>query len=133
MIFGGVFERRPRLLVGSVEHEMAWLAHFVERSDYSYTQRTPRAPWHAFAPGVLPSHFVTSNVFVSFMEDRPGVLARRELATAMITWGSDYPHTESTFPRSRDIVDRLLAGVDERERAAITFDTTARIYGFAAP
>jgi hypothetical protein len=89
MIFGGVFERHPRLLVGSVEHEMAWLAHFVERIDYSYTQRTPRAPWHAFAPGVLPSHFVTSNVFVSFMEDRPGVLARRELATAMITWGSD--------------------------------------------
>jgi predicted TIM-barrel fold metal-dependent hydrolase len=133
MIFGGVFERHPGLLVGSVEHEMAWLPHFAERIDYSYTQRTPRAPWHEFADGALPSHFIARNVFVSFIEDRPGVLARGEMATAMITWGSDYPHTESTFPRSRDIVDALLEGVDESERLALTFDNAARIYGFEQP
>jgi predicted TIM-barrel fold metal-dependent hydrolase len=55
------------------------------------------------------------------------------MATAMITWGSDYPHAESTFPRSRDIVDRLLEGVSEPERRVITFDNTARIYGFGQP
>ena len=133
MIFGGVFERHPGLLVGSVEHEMAWLPHFVERLDYSYTQRTPRPPWCEFADRVVPSQFIARNVFVSFIEDRPGVLARAEMATTMITWGSDYPHTESTFPRSRDIVAGLLDGVGESERRAITFDTTARIYGFGQP
>jgi predicted TIM-barrel fold metal-dependent hydrolase len=51
----------------------------------------------------------------------------------MLTWGSDYPHTESTFPRSRDIVDGLLEGVGEIERLALTFDNTARIYGFEPP
>jgi hypothetical protein len=112
---------------------MAWLPHFVERIDYSYTQRTPRAPWHEFTHGRLPSDFIASNVFVSFIEDRPGVLARDQMATAMITWGSDYPHTESTFPRSRDIVDGLLAGVGGAERRALTFDNTARIYGFGPP
>jgi predicted TIM-barrel fold metal-dependent hydrolase len=133
MIFGGVFERHPRLLVGSVEHEMAWLPHFVERIDYSYTQRTPRPPWREFADGVRPSDFIARNVFVSFIEDRPGVLARDQMGTQMITWGSDYPHTESTFPRSASIVDHLLEGVADAERRAITFDTTARIYGFGQP
>jgi predicted TIM-barrel fold metal-dependent hydrolase len=133
MIFGGVFERHPQLRVGSIEHEMAWLPHFVERIDYSYTQRTPRAPWHEFADGQVPSHFVARNVFVTFIEDRPGVLARSQMATAMLMWGSDYPHTESTFPRSKKMVDELLDGLDERERRALTFDNAASLYGFTPP
>jgi predicted TIM-barrel fold metal-dependent hydrolase len=45
-------------------------------------------------------------------------------------WGSDYPHTESTFPRSREILDVILAGVPESDRLAITRDNVARLYGF---
>ena len=26
-------------------------------------------------------------------------------------WGADYPHSESTFPRSRETLDRILDGV----------------------
>jgi predicted TIM-barrel fold metal-dependent hydrolase len=130
MIFGGVFERHPDLRVGSIEHEMAWLPHFVERIDYSYTQRTPREPWHTFTDGRLPSSFVAQNVFVSFVEDRPGILARTEMATSMLLWGSDYPHTESTFPRSRSMVEAVLEGVDADERVALTYGNTAELYGF---
>jgi predicted TIM-barrel fold metal-dependent hydrolase len=131
MVFGGVFERHPDLRVGSVEHEMAWMPHFVERIDYSYLQRTPRAPWRTFAEGRVPSDFVADNVFVSFVEDRPGVLARDEMATSMLMWGSDYPHTESTFPRSQAMVDSLLEGVDADERDALVFGNAAALYGFA--
>ena len=39
MIFAGLFERYPKLQVGAIEHELAWAPHFLERIDYSYTQR----------------------------------------------------------------------------------------------
>jgi predicted TIM-barrel fold metal-dependent hydrolase len=45
-------------------------------------------------------------------------------------WGSDYPHSESTFPKSREILERILAGVPEDERAKIVGDNTARLYNF---
>jgi predicted TIM-barrel fold metal-dependent hydrolase len=45
-------------------------------------------------------------------------------------WGSDYPHTESTFPQSRKILERILDGVPEDERRKITRDNAARLYGF---
>ena len=37
-------------------------------------------------------------------------------------WGSDYPHSESTFPQSRKIVAEILAGVPDDEQAKNNFD-----------
>jgi predicted TIM-barrel fold metal-dependent hydrolase len=45
-------------------------------------------------------------------------------------WGSDYPHSESTFPQSRKILAEILAGVPEDEQAKIAGGNTARLYGF---
>ena len=41
IIFSGVFERYPKLQVGSVEMELSWAPHFLDRIDYNYTQRAP--------------------------------------------------------------------------------------------
>jgi len=32
-------------------------------------------------------------------------------------WGSDYPHSESTFPQSRKILAEILEGVPDDEQA----------------
>ena len=47
-------------------------------------------------------------------------------------WGSDYPHSESTFPQSRKILSEILAGVPEGEQAKIVGLNTARVYHFDA-
>ena len=43
-------------------------------------------------------------------------------------WGSDYPHIESTFPRSRQILGEILADCTEDEKAKITGGNAAKIY-----
>jgi predicted TIM-barrel fold metal-dependent hydrolase len=45
-------------------------------------------------------------------------------------WGSDYPHSESTFPRSRQILAQILDGVPDDEQAKIAGLNTARVYHF---
>ena len=45
-------------------------------------------------------------------------------------WGSDYPHSESTFPQSRKILVEILAGVPDDEQAKIAGGNTARVYSF---
>jgi hypothetical protein len=47
-------------------------------------------------------------------------------------WGSDYPHSESTFPQSRKILAEILAGVPDDEQAKIVGGNTARVYNFDA-
>jgi predicted TIM-barrel fold metal-dependent hydrolase len=48
-------------------------------------------------------------------------------------WGSDYPHSESTFPQSRKILAEILAGVPDDEQAKIAGGNTARVYNFDVP
>jgi predicted TIM-barrel fold metal-dependent hydrolase len=135
LIYAGVFERYPNLKIGSVEHELAWIPFFLERLDYTYTDRPRRGPdWRRFKdPDILPSDFFRSNVFASFQEDPHGLRLLDVLGHDTPTWGSDYPHTESTFPKSREIVARVVAGLSEEDGRRVSSSTCADLYGFDLP
>ena len=135
LIFSGVFERFPRLRVGSVEHELGWIPFFLDRMDYTYTDRPQRGPeWRRFSdPGALPSDFFRRNAFASFQEDPHALRLLDVLGPGVPTWGSDYPHTESTFPRSRDIIATLVKDLDDADVVRVTCTTCAELYGFDVP
>ena len=52
------------------------------------------------------------------------------LALIDLMWGSDYPHAESTFPRSREVIDEIMEGVPEDERDQIVGRNAANLYHF---
>ena len=128
MIFGGVFERHPRLRVGSIEMEASWAPHFLDRVDYNYTQRPKTAKSHTFKEDMMPSDYFHRNVFLGFQEDQLGVRDRHIIGVENLLWGSDYPHPESTWPRSREILEEILADCTEEEKAKIAGGNAARIY-----
>ena len=128
LIFNGVFERFPGLKIVAVEHELAWAAHFLEQMDYTYNQRPPGDDWKRFNNDMLPSDFFHRNVFLSFQESALGVRLRDVIGVDNLLWGSDYPHFESTFPRSREILGELLAGCTDEEKAKIAGGNAARVY-----
>jgi predicted TIM-barrel fold metal-dependent hydrolase len=129
MIFSGVFERHPRLELAVVEFELAWVPHVLSAMDYTYRERHEEA-LHRFRDARRPSDFFHRNVFLSFQEDAVGIRLRDVIGVDNMMWGSDYPHSESTFPHSRKILAEILAGVPEDEQAKIAGGNTARLYGF---
>ena len=128
MIFSGVFERYPKLQVGSVEHELSWVPHFLDRIDYTYTQRQIEVASYRFKEDMLPSDYFHRNVFVGFQEDALGTRDRHIIGVDNLLWGADYPHPESTFPRSREILEEILADCTEEEKAKIVGGNSARVY-----
>jgi predicted TIM-barrel fold metal-dependent hydrolase len=129
MIFSGVFERYPKLQVGSVEMELSWAPHFLDRIDYQYTQRADSIEGgHRFKGDALPSDFFHNNVFLGFQEDALGVEMRNRIGVDQLLWGGDYPHQESTFPRSRQIIEEILVDCTEEEKAKIAGSNSARVY-----
>lgn len=130
IIFSGVFERYPQLKVGTVEQELSWIPHFLDRIDYTYTQRARRTYWHRFQGSELPSDYFRQNVFCSFQEDVQGIRDRYVIGVENLMWGSDYPHQESTFPKSREILEKVLAEVPEDEKIKIAGSNVARLYHF---
>lgn len=77
-----------------------------------------------------PSDFFHRNVVLGFQEDAIGIRLRDIIGADNMMWGSDYPHSESTFPQSRRILAEILAGVPEDEQTKIAGGTAARVYGF---
>ena len=129
MIYSGVFERHPKLQVGSVEMELSWATHFLDRLDYTYTQRPPHGGvWHRFKEDMLPSDYFHRNVFLGFQEDAQGIKDRYVIGVDNLLWGADYPHFESTFPRSQQIIEEILVDCTEEEKAKIVGGNTARVY-----
>jgi predicted TIM-barrel fold metal-dependent hydrolase len=129
MIFSGVFERHPRLMLAVVEFELAWAPHVLSTMDYTYRERSGEAIYR-FKDAMLPSDFFRRNVVLSFQEDAIGIRLRDVIGVDNMMWGSDYPHSESTFPQSRRILADILAGVPADEQQKIVAGNTARLYAF---
>jgi len=130
MIFAGVFERHPRLCVGSVEHEASWAAHWLKQMDYTYKER-PVYRGYQSKEGFLPSDYWRRNLFAVFQEDEATVELRRRIGIDNLLWGNDFPHSESTWPKSREFLANMLAGVPEEEVRKLTCDNAARIFHFS--
>ncbi|HEY3669900.1 MAG TPA: amidohydrolase family protein [Acidimicrobiia bacterium] len=46
-------------------------------------------------------------------------------------WASDSPHTDSTFPHSRRVIDDTLAALTPDDRSKVTGTNCAALYQFA--
>ncbi len=131
LIYSGVFERFPNLSVGSVEFELGWVPFFLERLDYDYLQNARLPGWPRFKDDKVPSDFYRSNVFGTFIQGDVAVRLRDMIGVDSMMWGSDYPHVESTFPRSRQVVDEMLADCTDEEKAKMVGGNAARLYGLS--
>jgi predicted TIM-barrel fold metal-dependent hydrolase len=133
LIFLGVFERFPGLKVVSAESDAGWAAYFAERMDYQFDRRRSVYLQHwgpQLPPDATPSDYLRRNVWMTFMRDRAGVLARDQIGLDRLMWASDYPHKDSTWPRSQAMLERLFAGVPDPDRAAIVRDNAKALYDF---
>ena len=129
LVFWGVFERYPNLNVLSVEHELAWVPYFIRELDYVYRERPEQAVYR-FKGDAIPSDFMRRNVWYSFQEDDLGIQLRHHIGVDRLMWGSDYPHAESTFPRSREVINEIMEGVPGDERDQIVGRNAAQLYHF---
>jgi predicted TIM-barrel fold metal-dependent hydrolase len=127
LIYAGVLERFPRLRLVSAENDVGWIAHFVQRLDhawerYRFVDATEPLP-------EPPSFYFRRQVHATFQEDAVGVHTRHMIGLESFMWGSDYPHSDSTWPHSRDTVARDFEGVPDADQRRMTYDNCAQLYG----
>jgi len=46
-----------------------------------------------------------------------------------LMWASDFPHSDSTWPHSKEVIARDFAGVPENEVRKIVASNCAALYG----
>ncbi|HLZ72369.1 MAG TPA: amidohydrolase family protein [Dehalococcoidia bacterium] len=114
MIVGGVLERHPRLKLVSAENDIGWLANAFRRLDQAYYRWGNRYP----AMQMSATDYWRRQVYCTFQDDVAGVRTRDLVGSDNLLWASDYPHFDSTWPRSQEFIQKNFGDIplDEKEK-----------------
>jgi predicted TIM-barrel fold metal-dependent hydrolase len=114
LVFGGIFERHPKLTLVITERPGAWLATVVDEMDSLFDSGSVSSPLDHLTR--RPSEYVRNNVFVgaSFHARFEALAAARDGYSDNVCWGSDYPHTEGTFQYPSDWSDEPVTHLSLR-------------------
>jgi len=126
IITSGVPARFPKLQFVPTEWETGWLAHYLQRLDWS-SYRVPRNQIPAEVTEA-PSYYFHRNFTMTFEDDRVGIETRYDIGVRNLMWGSDFPHHDSIFPRSQQVLDELFENVPDEERYAMTVKNAVDLY-----
>jgi predicted TIM-barrel fold metal-dependent hydrolase len=127
LIFSGALDRHPGLQIVMAESGVSWLPFFLARADMEWNALKGKLD---YAPELSPSELFARQVFATFEEEFfPEQIP--VLGADRCMWASDYPHTDSTFPESRRVIDETLAELTEDDRRKVTATNCAQLYGFA--
>jgi len=125
IIFGGVLERFPQLLIVSAENDTGWFPHYMYRLDHIYEK------FGAMLPEQLPlkpSEYVRRQVWATFQDDPVGPATYKMFGEHNYMWASDFPHADSTWPNSHKVIEKDFAGVPADVTNKIIFENAAKLY-----
>ena len=133
LLFGGVLERFPELILVSAENDIGWIAHFLARADLTFHKlgSLKLSTSSGTTLNMLPSEYFRRQVYATFIDDEVGVRNCDLFGEDNYMWSSDYPHLMATWPRSREAVARNFRGISDEVKWKIVRDNAARVYGIA--
>ena len=62
-----------------------------------------------------------------------GVITRHAIGVDNLIWGNDYPHHDSIWPHSQEVLDRIFQGVPTDEKHKMTSGNVCKLYGITLP
>jgi uncharacterized protein len=128
LVTSGVFDRIPELRIYMAETNAAWLPHALFMLDDSYALY--REPYGLDLP-LRPSEYILEHVLFGIVRD-PVVLKMLDLVPAdRLIWGSDFPHSVGSWPKSSDWIEDAFVGVPTAARRRITRDNVVEFFGLA--
>jgi len=110
-LFSGVLVRFPDLRLSYAESQIGWLPYTLERVDDVWHDNQGWAGTKVIPEP--PSTYYYKQVFGCFFKDQHGIDSLAKVGVDNVTFETDYPHSDSTWPRSKQVAEKLLAGLDD--------------------
>ncbi len=106
-LFSGVLVRFPELKLAYSEGQIGWLPYILERADDVWSEH--RA-WGGVAEAIPepPSSYYYRQVFGCFFRDQHGLDSLEKCGVDNVTFETDYPHTDSTWPHSKEVAHKMM-------------------------
>ena len=130
LICQGVAHRFPELRFVLAEWETGWIAHWLERLDHAFYRARFSTPSEL---DLKPSEYWARQFYATFEDDRVGIVTRDGIGVENLLWANDYPHHDSIWPHSHEVLGDILRDVPGSEREAMLTGNAAALYGIRVP
>ena len=104
LLWGPAMRNYPDLKFAFSEGGIGWIPFYLDRSDRHYTNQK----WLRRDFGdKLPSDVFREHSLACYVTDKTSLKLRHEIGIDIIAWECDYPHSDSTWPRTREIAEGM--------------------------
>jgi predicted TIM-barrel fold metal-dependent hydrolase len=125
IIFTGVLERYPQLKVVSVENEIGWMPFWLGQCDKAFKRHRHS---EKLTIDKLPSEYFRRQIYATFFNDPVGAQLFSWWGCDNFMWSNDYPHQNSTWPNSRDVIARDMGHLDAAAREKLLNSNVTELY-----
>ncbi|MEI8262947.1 MAG: amidohydrolase family protein [Actinomycetes bacterium] len=126
-LFSGVLVRYPTLRLAYSEGQIGWLPYVLERADAVWEDH--RA-WGGVADIVPepPSTYFHRQVWGCFFKDFHGLQSLDVIGEDRVTFETDYPHTDSTWPDTKIIAEKMMHGLSQETINKVVRENAIELY-----
>jgi predicted TIM-barrel fold metal-dependent hydrolase len=134
LMWGGVFEKFPKIRVSTTEGMADWVPHQVGIWDKHYEHSATEQKLGDYVSHLTmkPSEYFRRNIRIGSMVTRNEAENRAAIGIKNLMWGTDYPHPEGTWPITENKMDAAFKGIPEADIGAILGGNALEWYGFDA-
>ena len=127
----GVLPRFPRMRIALSEGQVGWMPFVLERLDNAWAEHSSEYTGLGDRIPQPPSSYVPGRVYGCIFDDLSGLSQRAAVGMDQIMFETDYPHGDSTWPRSLEVLQRLVAdaGLDTGETYKLVRGNAIDCYG----
>jgi predicted TIM-barrel fold metal-dependent hydrolase len=109
-LFSGKLVQFPDLKLAYSEGQIGWIPYILERADTVWEEHRAWTGAHDVVPEP-PSTYYYRNIYGCFFRDQHGIDSIDVVGADNITFETDYPHTDSTWPDTKEVATKLMAGL----------------------
>jgi predicted TIM-barrel fold metal-dependent hydrolase len=122
--------RHPDLRICMAEGGIGWVAGLLDRLDHMLSYHEMYGTWTS---ELKPSEILQRNFWFCAVEDPSSFDQRERIGTDHILLESDYPHCDSTWPRTQDVIGREIGHLPSADVRKITWENASRLYRHPVP
>jgi predicted TIM-barrel fold metal-dependent hydrolase len=120
----------PNLKISLTEGGIGWIPYLLERADYVHWRHHS---WtNSDFKGELPSTLFKKHFYTCFIDDKFGLQNRDAIGIDTICYECDYPHSDSVWPESPDLLWKSFDGLNltDEEINKITHLNAMRAFSY---
>jgi len=127
-LFSGVLVRFPTLKLAYSEGQIGWIPYILERADDVWEEHRAWGGVRDLVPE-KPSTYYYRQIFGCFFRDRHGIDSLDVVGVDNTTFETDYPHTDSTWPHTKEVALDLMGDLPDDVVAKLVRGNAIRMLG----